>query len=119
MMLEILLMLLAGADAPQVTQYKVSPLTLYDAEGAPLEKLLSKEMPPPPVRITGTNEFGYIEITVRGRTVYVRPADVRHTMSYCEGGTATRRATGDKLGASRPGGVRRGAGEDDGLCIPQ
>ncbi len=118
-MLGILLMLLAGADAPQVTQYKVSPLTLYDAEGAPVDRLMSKEMPPPPVRITGTNEFGYIEITVRGRTVYIRPGDVRHTMSYCAGGAMVRRETGAKLGAARPGGVRRGAGEEGGLCIPQ
>lgn len=97
----------------------MSPLTLYDAEGAPVEKVLSKALPAPPVRITGTNEFGYIEITVRGRTVYIRPADVRHTMSYCASGTTARREAGAKLGASRPGGVRRGAGEEGGLCIPQ
>lgn len=102
-----------------MTQYKVSPLTLYDAEGAPVQKVLSKEMPPPPVQITGTNEFGYIEINVRGRSVYIRPADVRHTMSYCPGGTTARREAGTRLGVSKAGGVRRGAGEDGGVCIPQ
>jgi hypothetical protein len=119
-MLTALLILLAAAEggSPQVKGYKISPLTLFDNSGNPIGQKLSKEMPPPPVPITGTNEFGYLQIQLRGQIVYIRPGDVRHTMPYCSGGTVVRRDSGARMGASRPG-VRRGAGEDDGLCIPQ
>jgi hypothetical protein len=40
-------------------------------------------------------------------------------MKYCADGDVTRRETGDRLGGAKPGGVRKGAGEDDGLCIQQ
>lgn len=119
-MLQLLLALLLGGDdaKPTVTGYKVSPLTLYDGNSIPIDKMTTKELPPPPVPITDTNEFGYIAIQVRGRTVFVSPADVKHNLVYCRAGATARRRSGESLGAVRPTGLRKGAAGDDLPCIP-
>lgn len=102
-----------------VTAYKVSPLTLYDGNSVAIDKMTTKELPPPPIEITGTNEFGYIAIQVRGRTVFLSPADVKHNLVYCSAGATVRRGAGESLRATHPTGVRKGAAGDDLPCIPR
>ncbi|MGA9580678.1 MAG: hypothetical protein WBR13_01755 [Allosphingosinicella sp.] len=102
-----------------MTGYKVSPLTLYDGNSVAIDKMTTKELPKPPIAITGTNEFGYIEIQLNGRAVFVSPADVKHNLVYCSAGAPARRGAGEFLGGVRPIGARKGAAGDDLPCIPR
>src|SRR4051812_30758093 len=102
MMSLLLIMLLAGgAGQPEITAYKVAPLPTFDEHGVAVGRLASTELPAPPLQVTGTNEFGYLKVVINGRVVYLRPADVRHTMKYCAAADVSRRDSGDRLGGAK------------------
>ena len=116
MMVGWLMLLLA---APQVTAIRVSPLPVYNAESVEMGRLSGTELPHPPLNILGVNEFGYLRVLIGGRELYLRPADVRHTLPVCEGDADVRRESGRDYRAERPIGVRKGGAEDGQECVPR
>ena len=110
---------MAGSDDPTVTAYKTSPITLYDADGRTLERLVTRDLPAPPLAISDTNEFGYFQVNIKGRLVYIRPADVQHNVRYCAENSVTQQSSGTRMAAGKPPGVRRGASEGGRLCLPR
>lgn len=107
------------ATAAQITAFKVTMLPIYDAQGVQIETLGKAELPPVPLDVEGTNEFGYLKVRVNNREVFLRPADVRHNLVYCAGNEEARRGANEQLAGAKPGGVRKGAAEGSSICIPK
>lgn len=112
----ILILMALQAQQLQVTAVRTNPLDLYDEQGMRIERVLGKDLPKLPWTVTGTNEFGYIQVVVNGKSAYVRPADVQHNVQYCSSTVVTARSNDSRLAGGKPG-VKRGASEGGVLCI--
>lgn len=117
MMSMVLMALLLQVQSPQVSAVRTNPLDIYDENGIRVERVIGKDLPKLPWKVLDTNEFGYIKVSLNGKDVYVRPADVQHNLQYCSGTIVTARASDTRLGGAKPAGVKRGASEGGVLCI--
>ena len=105
-----------SAQQGQITKLLRSTVPVFDASGAEVKRVKKNDVSTP-LEVSDFNELGYLEVTLDGRKVYLRRADVLYN------GPATCKLSAESQRTSRGNaagtpGMRAGAGSSGKACVP-